>query len=352
MLKEYSVINNIKLAVRLQDCDNKSVNNRAFEALKKVGLQNYADRKINTLSGGQQQRVAIARALAKDSKIILCDEPTGNLDSKTAIEIMQILKEIAKERLVIIVTHDEESIKDLADRIIRLKDGQVIEDINKTEYHNASVNASKQHDERKYNGLVLQDALIMIKDNIFNSIIINLIIIILLTSVFALTVVFTSLSQYNSHNAFFNTLKANDQYVIQITKYIDQPISKSILGTDQIEVVHGPEIYYEEVKKEDITLLKDQVHNKADFYPSYFFNKNLQDFTDNFIYTDKTTFLYEQISFREIVEVYNFSNFHLPLRLGNLPKENNEVLIYDYMAYNLLYYNVFNGDFNSVVGKN
>lgn len=128
LLKDYTVIENIKLACRLQSNNKVEVNNKALDALKLVSLDELADRKIETLSGGQQQRIAIARAIAKDSKIVLCDEPTGNLDSKTSAEIFEILKEIAKDRLVIVVTHDSELANKYANRVIVLSDGKIIDD--------------------------------------------------------------------------------------------------------------------------------------------------------------------------------------------------------------------------------
>ena len=128
LLNDYSVIENIKIACCLQGKSGEESAAKAEKALTAVGLEDLARRKISSLSGGQQQRVAIARAIAKDSAIVLCDEPTGNLDSATASEIFELLKQTAHERLVIVVTHDRESADKYADRLIVLRDGKIIED--------------------------------------------------------------------------------------------------------------------------------------------------------------------------------------------------------------------------------
>ena len=103
---------------------------RAIHALEKVGLKEHINKKPNQLSGGQMQRVAIARALVSDPDILLADEPTGALDSSTSIQIMDLLKEIAKDRLVIMVTHNPELAEKYSTRIVKLLDGKIIDDSN------------------------------------------------------------------------------------------------------------------------------------------------------------------------------------------------------------------------------
>ncbi len=129
LLEEYDVYQNIILALQLQQ---KEINEKEIDdLLDKLELTNLKNRKINELSGGQKQRVAIARALIKNPKIILADEPTGNLDSDTGNQVMDLLKSISKEKLVIMVSHDEDYAKKYADRIIEVKDGKIINDTNK-----------------------------------------------------------------------------------------------------------------------------------------------------------------------------------------------------------------------------
>lgn len=129
LLEDYNVYENIMLALQLQQ---KEVNLKEIEQLlEKLELTELKYRKVNELSGGQKQRVAIARALIKKPKIILADEPTGNLDSETSRQVMNLLKEISKERLVIVVSHDRESAYQYGDRIIEIKDGKIVSDAGK-----------------------------------------------------------------------------------------------------------------------------------------------------------------------------------------------------------------------------
>ena len=128
ILEEYSVYENIELALRLQN--QKPQKDEVENLLNRLGLKDLEQRKPNELSGGQKQRVAIARALIKNPQIILADEPTGNLDQTNGKQIFDLLKEISKEKLVIVVSHDIESANKYADRIIELKDGNIIKDTN------------------------------------------------------------------------------------------------------------------------------------------------------------------------------------------------------------------------------
>lgn len=126
ILEDYDVYENIVLALQLQQ---KEINEKEVDnLLDKLELKELKKRKVNELSGGQKQRVAIARALIKDPKIILADEPTGNLDSLTGSQVMELLKEISKEKLVVVVSHDVEAAKKYGDRIIEIKDGHIIND--------------------------------------------------------------------------------------------------------------------------------------------------------------------------------------------------------------------------------
>lgn len=126
VLEQYNVYENIELALKLQ---NKKVSREYIdELLEKLGIKNLGNRKINELSGGQKQRVAIARALIKNPRIILADEPTGNLDKESSEQIFRLLKEISKKHLVIIVSHDISAAISYADRIIKIEDGKVISD--------------------------------------------------------------------------------------------------------------------------------------------------------------------------------------------------------------------------------
>lgn len=130
LIPHQTVLGNVELALTLSGVPKKEKRERAEKALRKVGLGDQMNKLPNQLSGGQMQRVAIARAIVNDPEIILADEPTGALDSETSIQVMQLLKEIADDRLVIMVTHNPALADDYSTRIIRLLDGEVIEDTN------------------------------------------------------------------------------------------------------------------------------------------------------------------------------------------------------------------------------
>ena len=129
LIPTLTVYQNIALALGLQSNENSE---RVDAAIKTAGLEEIKGRKPNEISGGQSQRVAIARAVVKDPKVILADEPTGNLDSKTGAEMFKIFKELSKEKLVIIVTHDRDVADELGDRVIEIKDGRVHKDLVRT----------------------------------------------------------------------------------------------------------------------------------------------------------------------------------------------------------------------------
>lgn len=130
LIGHISVLGNIELSMTLSGVSSKEKKKRAMEVLEKVGLKEHAHKKPNQLSGGQMQRVAIARALVNNPEIILADEPTGALDSTTSIQIMELIKDIAKDKLVIMVTHNPELAEKYATRIVEVKDGLVINDTN------------------------------------------------------------------------------------------------------------------------------------------------------------------------------------------------------------------------------
>lgn len=130
LIPHQSVLANVELALTLSGVSKKERRERAMEALKKVGLGDQMHKRPNQMSGGQMQRVAIARALVNDPDIILADEPTGALDTETSIQIMEILKNISKDKLIIMVTHNPELAQQYSSRIIKLLDGKIVDDSN------------------------------------------------------------------------------------------------------------------------------------------------------------------------------------------------------------------------------
>ncbi|WP_310602779.1 ABC transporter ATP-binding protein/permease [Anaerosporobacter sp.] len=130
LIMHLSIVENVELGMTLSGVSREQKHKRAIEVLEQVGLKDHLHKKPNQLSGGQMQRVAIARALANDPEILLCDEPTGALDTATSIQIMDLIKSVAGDRLVIMVTHNPELAEEYADRIIRFQDGKIIDDTN------------------------------------------------------------------------------------------------------------------------------------------------------------------------------------------------------------------------------
>ena len=128
LITHQSVLANVELALTLSGVDKKNRRKKAIQVLEKVGLKDQMHKKPNQLSGGQMQRVAIARALVNDPDIILADEPTGALDTKTSVQIMEILKDISKDKLIIMVTHNPDLAEKYATRIINLLDGEITND--------------------------------------------------------------------------------------------------------------------------------------------------------------------------------------------------------------------------------
>ena len=139
LITHQSVLSNVELALTLTGVGKEERRKRAIEVLKKVGLEDQLDKKPTQMSGGQMQRVAIARALINNPDILLADEPTGALDSQTSVQIMELLKEIAKDRLVIMVTHNPELAKQYSTRIIRLFDGVVQDDSDPVQFEDTQV---------------------------------------------------------------------------------------------------------------------------------------------------------------------------------------------------------------------
>ena len=148
LISHQTVLRNVELALTLSGISKNERKKRALKALKEVGLEKHVNKKPNQLSGGQMQRVAIARALVNNPEIILADEPTGALDSDTSVQIMELLKNISKEKLVIMVTHNPDLAEEYSNRIINIKDGKIISDSNP---YNGKVNtkeAKEKADEK------------------------------------------------------------------------------------------------------------------------------------------------------------------------------------------------------------
>ena len=163
LIPHQSILSNVELALTIGGKSGSDQQQKAIDALTRVGLGEQIHKKPNQLSGGQMQRVAIARALVNDPDIILADEPTGALDSKTSVQIMDILKEVAKEKLVIMVTHNPDLAEQYADRIIQLKDGQITSD--SRPFHQSGIQVQKSKPE--HTRLGIGKAIMLSLNNLF-----------------------------------------------------------------------------------------------------------------------------------------------------------------------------------------
>ncbi|WP_056938113.1 ATP-binding cassette domain-containing protein [Lactobacillus kitasatonis] len=128
LIPHLSIMDNVELGMNLSGVPKKERHEKAVAALTEVGLKDHINKRPNQLSGGQMQRVAIARAIANDPDILLCDEPTGALDTETSVQIMKLIKKLSKDRLVIMVTHNPELAKEYATRIVNFQDGKILDD--------------------------------------------------------------------------------------------------------------------------------------------------------------------------------------------------------------------------------
>ncbi len=155
LVNSYTVYQNIELVLLLNGYKKSEVKQRVLDVIKKVGLTRYKNTKASKLSGGQKQRVAIARALVKDTPIIVADEPTGNLDLKSAESIMKLLYEISKDKLVVIVTHNYEQVEEYATRKITMHDGKIIMDKKLKKDSNVDIKPSEYNDIRFVNKILL-----------------------------------------------------------------------------------------------------------------------------------------------------------------------------------------------------
>lgn len=164
MIPTLTILENVMLSLTIQGMDEKEAKKKATDILEKVGLKEQINKRPNRLSGGQQQRAAIARAIVSEPDIILADEPTGALDSKNSEAIMKLMKEISKERLVIMVTHNEELAQEYADRILSMEDGCIVSD----QVKNFEEIKESSQIERKDAKLSLSMKIKMAFRNIFN----------------------------------------------------------------------------------------------------------------------------------------------------------------------------------------
>lgn len=215
LVNSYTVYQNVELVLLINGETRRSVKHKVIDILKKVNLYKYRHTKVSKLSGGMKQRVSIARCLAKDTPIIIADEPTGNLDSKNAKSVLKLLYEISKYKLVIVVTHNFEQISEYATRRITMHDGSVIEDMKlKDKNEVEEVNTSKFKKTKVISNLRLGIR------NTFNIVpkflLLTFVYAFVLISIVGVYSAFLELeSTNNAYNSFFNETDANKRVIVK-----------------------------------------------------------------------------------------------------------------------------------------
>jgi ABC-type lipoprotein export system ATPase subunit len=309
LLSEYNVYENIKLAKELQD--QKMKQEELDATLKKLNLEDLGYRHIEELSGGQKQRVAIARALIKDPKLLLADEPTGNLDHASSEQIFQILKQISTEKLVIIVTHDQEAADRYADHIIEIHDGQT------TEKKLIKIPNTNQELILKNAKLPFLYQLKMVKKDILSKSFKSLMSILLTT--FALIFVGISLSilKFDENKLIIKVMLEN-----QVPFYRLEKIEKTNYDTTPLELTEN-----------DLQELSNLAQNTVN--PSFQILNNGEplDFHWN---EDADSSLYDTYidrNFQKITEFIEMKDDNILKNIiGSLPQNDHEIVIHKYLA--------------------
>lgn len=316
LIEEYTIEKNIALSYQLQqkEADHEQI----AQILETVGLKGYENRYPNELSGGQKQRVAIARSLIKKPQILMADEPTGALDSATGKDIFTTLKELSKEKLVIVVSHDEEAAKTYADRIITFSDGEVTEDTN------AAVEADQQEFVPIASHLPFKDCF-HLGITCFNHKKLRMIFTILLTS-FALLCLALSdcIGQFNGANAQYKAMQEHDEHLLSIQRNdIDADGNVYIGWQDRMNEIN---------KADAVKLINALPQKTAKQYDSalYQFNSvgmGIQVKERNAYYDSGLDHFY-------LTEANDFSavGYDKSSIIGHFPKNNQEIAISSYLA--------------------
>ena len=312
LLDHRSALDNIKLKLIISSEDESKITSLSEESLKKVGLYDYKDKLTCNLSGGEKQRVAIARVIASNSKIILCDEPTGALDNKTSTEILNILKELSKDRLIIMVTHNMEIAKKYSNRIITMQDGEIINDTLNKEIvsSNEELKLSKTKlDIKTIFNLALNNLKIKKKRNILLS----------LTASIGIIGISIILSISNGFNDSLNDYKKyiSNKIPIIISPYKNNKDNKKYINSKVIRInkednsnyINNNFItYYNNINKEYISYSKY----------NYLIKLNLIQYSDKYYEVDDSIF--KTMPSNNIRDNYDILE-------GRLPSKYNELLL-------------------------
>ena len=275
LVNSYTVKQNIELVLVLNGEHGKEVKKKTLDLIKRVGLLKYKNTKVSKLSGGQKQRVAIARALAKDTPIIIADEPTGNLDTKSAKGIFELLHDISRDKLVIVVTHNYDQVEAYVTRKVKMHDGKILEDkvITKTE----KVTYIDTYQDKKI--AVINQLQIGIRNafNIVPKFILVLMVYLFITLAVTLEYAFFKRQEYETssmgYNGFFKDLKdtrlvikkkdntpftEEDYQKIESIKNVANVVRNDLLIDSTVFITDNENIYYDGIAK-DIASFKGKV---------------------------------------------------------------------------------------------
>ena len=318
LLDEFTVSENIMLALELQN--QKADKERLESILKEVDLEDYDYRKPSELSGGQRQRVAIARALIKNPQIIMADEPTGALDEETGIQVLETLKKLSKDKLVIVVSHDREFAEKYADRIIRLKDGKVSSDTAENLTEKPIEGNIAEKSKTKRSRLPYRYALKMGASGVWSKPLRLFITILLCMVSFA---AFGVVDTFNAFNAQDMALKAYRDSNYEASAFTAK---LKLSGSDKLGETDGASL--EDInrlkQKTGITYVGATFTNRKQGVEIDFLNPDNLSGRNNSRYYNRYIYGYYPAS----SYIFNLMNFTL---IGNLPEKDNEIVITKYL---------------------
>lgn len=328
LIPEYNVYQNIELSLSLQK--KHTSKSQIDKYLNIVGLENFGNRTIDELSGGQRQRVSIARALIKNSKIILADEPTGSLDLITSKQIFELLQQLSKYKLVIVVSHDIESAKLYADRIIQISDGKIIFDNNQNNNEKSQLEISQSNYNPISSSLTFRKSLKLAFKNLMKrkvKFIFTIILMVFAISFFGISKLLSKYDLEYSHsqvmvNAKENTVKINKNSASPDGTY--QALNNFTVPFNESDIE-----YIENLLKMDTT--KVYSLNENGKYINFNFNRQNISFNNNISY-------YSNALSRLYFIEYNSKNKQEVI--GKYPTKSDEVLIHKTLADYIIYYGV------------
>jgi len=309
LIPHLTVLENVEIALTVKGLEKKERLIRAKEMLKKVGLEDHLNKLPDFLSGGEQQRVAIARALVKDPDIILADEPTGELDTETAKDILNLIMDLTKDKLVIMVTHAEESIQSYASKIIKIEDGKIIEE----KQIKKDINSIISSDENKITYKIKNKDLFKLSfKNLFsNKILLSLLLLVMILGMSAVMLIMGISTAINKQT---NDL-INQNY----------DVNKFTLSSNTSNQLYKD--YDDKLKSIDNV---ENIYLHTILYPAFDYQENINDV---FIKGRGITGNLELLS----ISINQNSSFRKQIVIGSFPNNKNEILISRITAINLIY---------------